>query len=90
MDHAISEKLCLLFFDMVISLRVSITKYVIYKDNLETTEIYSSYYGITEVRSKYQHLGSAVGSLLQKCYILTVYLHSQMAKEGTNFPLTLL
>lgn len=44
-------------------------------------------YGITEVRSKYQHLGWAVDSLLQECDILTVYLHSQMAKEGTNLPL---
>lgn len=26
-------------------------------------------------------------SLLQECDILTVYLHSQMAKEGTNLPL---
>lgn len=43
MDHAISENFCLLFSDMVISLRVSITKYVICNDNLETTEIYYSY-----------------------------------------------
>lgn len=43
MDHAISEHFGLLFSDMVISLRVSITKCVIHRGNLETTEIYSSY-----------------------------------------------